>query len=195
MFAALLSEPAAPTDPPGFVLALRRERVQALLALKRWKDVAEEAEAFKKDAPEDPLLPEIDYAAAPPCRALALPGSTRPCAAYQDVIDARKGGDLAARAQLMRGETFFHQENYPEAKREFFMVVTVYDAPPWQAAGLLEAGKVYERLNEWPDAAATYQELLAKFPQEPSAAEAKARLEATEKRIAGQPAPPETAKD
>ena len=180
-FAALLADPAAPTDPPGFALALRRERVQALLALKRWKDVVETAEAFKKDAPADPLLPEIDYARGRALQSLSPPRFDEARTAYQDVIDARKGGDLAARAQLMRGETFFHQKNYTEAKREFFMVVTVYDAPPWQAAALLEAGKVYERLNEWPDAAATYQELLAKFPQEPSAAEAKARLEATGK--------------
>jgi len=63
------------------------------------------------------------------------------------VIDARKGGDLAARAQLMRGETYFHQKNYHEAIREFLKVDILYDAPSWQAAALLEAGKVYERLD------------------------------------------------
>ena len=50
-------------------------------------------------------------------------------AAYQAVIDARKGGDLAARAQLMRGETFFHQKAYHEALREFLKVDILYDAP------------------------------------------------------------------
>ena len=47
-------------------------------------------------------------------------------------------GDLAARAQLMRGETYFHQKNYPEAKREFLKVHVLYQAPVWQAAALLE---------------------------------------------------------
>jgi cellulose synthase operon protein C len=186
-FAALLAEPGAPTDPPGFDLAIRRERIQALLALKRWKDVVEAAEAFKKDAPEDPLRPEIDYARGRALQSMSPPSFDEARAAYQEVIDARKGGDLAARAQLMRGETYFHQKNYVEAKREFFMVVILYDAPPRQADALLEAGKVDERLDQWADAAETYKELLAKFPNEPAAAEAKTLLEAAQKRLAGQP--------
>ena len=54
-----------------------------------------------------------------------------------------------------------------------FRVATLYDAPAWQAAALLEAGKVYERLDQWAVAAETYQELRAKFPKDPSAEEAK----------------------
>src|SRR6185312_10744863 len=103
-------------------------------------------------------------------------------AAYQAVIDARKAGDLAARAQLMRGETYFHQKNYHEALREFLKVDILYDAPQWQASALLEAGKVYERLAQWPDAAETYERLRAKFPEDPNAAEAKPLLEAVKRR-------------
>ena len=53
-------------------------------------------------------------------------------------------------------------------------------APRWQAAALLEAGKVYERLDQWADAAETYQRLLNKFPTEPNAAEARQRLDRRE---------------
>ena len=103
-------------------------------------------------------------------------------AAYQAVIDAAKGGDLAARAQLMRGETFFHQKAYREALREFLKVDILYDAPRWQAAALLEAGKVHEQLDQWADAAETYQKLVSKFPDDPHAAEAKTRLDAARQR-------------
>ena len=88
-------------------------------------------------------------------------------AAYQAVIDAAKGGDLAARAQLMRGETFFHQKAYREALREFLKVDILYDAPRWQAAALLEAGKVHEQLDQWADAAETYQKLVVQVPRRP----------------------------
>ncbi len=108
-------------------------------------------------------------------------------AAYQAVIDARKGGDLAARAQLMRGETFFHEKNYREALREFLKVDILYDAPTWQAAALLEAGKVYERLDQWADAAEIYERLCSKFPDDPSAAEAKPLLDVARKHVPASP--------
>jgi TolA-binding protein len=190
-FAALAAEPHAAGDPDGFALAVRRERIQSLLALKRWTDVLEAADALKKDAPNDPRMVEVDYARGRALQSLAKFDEAR--AAYQAVIDARKGGDLAARAQLMRGETYFHQKNYKEAILEFHRVDVLYDAPRWQAAALLEAGKVYERLAQWADAAETYERLRSKFPDDPSAAEAKTRLESARKHAEGQPAPPETA--
>ena len=64
----------------------------------------------------------------------------------------------------MRGETYFHQDQFHEALRDFLKVDILHDAPRWQAAALLEAGKVYERLDQWADAAETYERLLTKFP-------------------------------
>ena len=71
----------------------------------------------------------------------------------------------------MRGETYFHEDRLREALREFLQVDILYDAPRWQAAALLEAGKVYERLDQWADAAETYSRLVARFPQDPDAAD------------------------
>jgi len=62
----------------------------------------------------------------------------------------------------------------------------LYDAPQWQAAALLEAGKVYERLAQWPDAAETYERLRSRFPEDPNAAEARSLLEGVRKHLAGQ---------
>jgi TolA-binding protein len=183
-FAALAAEPSGPGDPEGFGLTVRRRRIQCLVGLKRWDEAIAAAEAYRADAPDDPTLAEVDYARGRALQSLTPPRFDDARAAYQAVIEARKGGDLAARAQLMRGETYFHQGKYKQALFEFFRVDILYDAPRWQAAALLEAGKVYEQLSQPADAAETYERLRAKFPDDPNAAEARSRLEEVRKRIA-----------
>ncbi len=190
LLSALASEPAEPNDPPGFALALRRRRVQALLALKRWKDVVETAEAIKAEAPDDPRNSEVDYARGRALQQLARFDDAR--AAYQGVVDARKGGDLAARAQLMIGETYFHQKDYHEAIRQFLKVDILHDAPSWQAAALLESGKAYEQLDQWSDAVETYERLRAKFPNDPASADAQGRLDAARAHLKGSDGKPGT---
>ena len=175
-FTELAEEPPAETDPQRFGVAVRRGRIQCLVSLKRWDEVIKTAEEFKTFAPNDPLIAEVEYDRGRALQQTAqFPEALK---AYQAVIDARKGGDLAARAQLMRGEVYFWDKNYQEALREYFRVTTLYDAPSWQAAALLEAGKVYEKLDQWAVAAETYEELCSRFPKESSAAEGKTRLEA-----------------
>ena len=129
--------------------------------------------------PKIPRSPSWTSLAARALLGLARPEEAR--AAFQSVITARKGGDLAAQAHLMRGETYFHQERYHEALTEFLKVDILYDVPRWQAAALLEAGKVYERLAQWGDAAETYERLCSRFPKDPRVTEAKERLEAARK--------------
>lgn len=176
ILSALSAEPTQSSDPAGFALAVRRRRVQALLGLKKWSEVVATAEAVLKDAPEGPHVAELHFARGRALQQMASWDAAR--AAYRAAIAARKGGELAARAQFMIGETYFHQKDYAEAIRQFLMVEVLHDAPTWQAAALLETGKAYERLSQWADAAETYKRLRTRFPNEPSAAEALTRLEA-----------------
>ena len=180
---ALAAEPADPADPAGFALAVRRRRVQSLLALKKWNEVVATADALEKDAPTDPLIAEVEFARGRALQQLARWDDAR--AAYRAVIAARKGGELVARSQFMVGETYFHQKNYSEAILQLLRVDILYDAPSWQAAALLETGKAYEQLAQWADAAETYERLRARFPDDPSAVEAKARLVAAKKQASG----------
>ncbi len=174
-FAALLAEPPAPSDAKGMVPAVRLKRIQSLVALKRWKEALDAAQAGKGGLiAGDPSIAELDYVKGQALLGLGRLAEAR--AAFQAVIDVRKEGDLAAQALLMRGETYFHQDQFHEALRDFLKVDILHDSPRWQAAALLEAGKVYQRLDQWADAAETYERLLNKFPMEPSAAEAKERL-------------------
>jgi cellulose synthase operon protein C len=180
-FSTLVAEPSSSSDPKGFVQLVRGRHVQSLLGLKRWKDALTKAESLESElSHDDPAVAELDFARGRALLGLARPEEAR--TALQAVIDARKGGDLAAQAQLMVGETFFHQNRFREAVREFWRVDILHnDAPKWQAAALLEAGKVYERLGQWLDAAQTYESLCSRFPQDPHIAEAQSRLAAVRK--------------
>jgi cellulose synthase operon protein C len=182
-FAALLAEPAGANDPSGMVPAVRLKRIQCWIASKRWKDALEGAQAEKGGRPAgDPSLAELDYLTGQALLGLGQIENAR--AAFQAVIDVRKEGELAAQAQLMRGETYFHQDQFHEALRDFLKVDILHHAPRWQAAALLEAGKVYERLDQWADAAETYEGLLSRFPTAQCAPEARRRLDAATRRSA-----------
>jgi len=185
-FAALIAEPAATGDPEGLVLTARRRRAQALVQLERWKDALDAADAAVGGADPskpDPHAADVEYARGRALQGLARFHDAR--AAFSRVIEARKGSEIAARAQFMRGETFFHQKDYREALREFLKVDYLYDAPTWQAGALLEAGKVHEQLGQWAEAAETYERLRSRFPADPNAARAQDRLEAARKRAEG----------
>ena len=149
--------------------------------MKRWQDALSQAEALKVELPaDDPTVADLDFARGRALLGLARPEDARN--AFQAVINARKGGVLAAQAHLLRGETYFHEDRFREALTEFLKVDILYDAPRWQAAALLEAGKVYERLAQWGDAAETYERLRSRFPDDPHIPEANTRLITVRKR-------------
>ena len=182
-FGDLLAEPPATSDPRGMIQTVRLKRIQCWVALKRWKDALDGVAAEKgRLSAGDPSIAELDYVKGQALLGLGRIAEAR--AAFQAVIDVRKEGELAAQSMLMRGETYFHQDQFHEALRDFLRVDILHDWPHWQAAALLEAGKVYERLDQWADAAETYQRLLNKFPTESSAAEARQRLTAASRRAA-----------
>jgi TolA-binding protein len=185
IFAALESEPPSSTDPDGFGLLVRARHVQSLVGIKRWNEALTRADSLKKELPPtDPNGAELDFARGRAFLGLGRPDEARE--AFQAVIRAREGSDLAAQAQFLRGETFFHQERFHEARTEFLKVDILYDAPRWQAAALLEAGKVDERLGQWSDAVETYQRLCTRFPQDPRVTLATARLVEARKRASAQ---------
>ena len=46
-------------------------------------------------------------------------------------------------------------------------MIIQYNAPEWQAVALLEAGKVHEKLDQWREAAESYEKLKDPVPQRP----------------------------
>jgi TolA-binding protein len=182
-FSAFLKEPSSTSDAKGLIHGVRLKRIHCWIVLKRWKDALEGATALKSGLPaNDPAAAELNFATGQALLGLGRLAEAR--TAFQTVVDAHPGAEMEARALLMCGETHFHQEHFQEALRIFLKVDILYDAPRWQAASLLEAGKVYERLDQWADAAETYERLLTRFPKEPAADEARDRRTAASRRAA-----------
>jgi cellulose synthase operon protein C len=181
-FAALASEPPLETDFKGLASTARARRIQCLAQLGRWEDTIAAADVFKTTDPADPFAPEVDYARGRASQGLARFDEARE--AFDHVIAARRGSELAARAQLMRGESYFHQRQYKDALREYYRVIIQYNAPEWQAVALLEAGKVHEKLDQWKEAVESYEKLRTQFPKDRNVEEAGKRLEAARARIA-----------
>ncbi len=189
VLAALQSEPPGASESTGFGRLVRARHVQSLLGTRHWQQALAEAKQLAAELPAgDPAIAELDFARGRALLGLAHPQEARQ--AFQAVIDARKGGDLAAQAHLLRGETFFHEDRLRKALTEFLKVDILYDAPRWQAAALLEAGKVYERLSQWSDAAEAYERLQSRFQGDPHAPEAASRLTTVRKHQADRGRPP-----
>jgi TolA-binding protein len=182
-FSALLEEKPAATDQHGWISTVRLKQIESWIALKRWKDALDGVEAMKKTLGAHDAVPaELEFALGRALIGLARLDEAR--AAFERAIASSGKGDLGAHALLMHGEAYFHQEKLHEALRDFLKVDILYKAPRWQAAALLEAGKVYERLDQWADAAETYGRLLARFPKEAPASEAGRRQAAADRRAA-----------
>jgi TolA-binding protein len=176
-FAALAEGAEAPDAEPWRATAWLR-RAQCLLALKRWDDVLAQADALLAALPEFPQRAEVHYARGRALQSRPAPRFDDARDAYQAAIDAAPATEVAARAQFMRGETYFFERSYRDAEREFLAVALTYAFPKWQAAALLEAGKSAEADGRAPDARADYQDLIKQFPDDPGAATARERLEA-----------------
>lgn len=106
--------------------------------------------------------------------------------AYEKVLTSPTGGktETAAMAQLFIAETYFHQEDFEAALREYLRLEILYPYPTWQAAALMQAGKCQENLERWSDAAATYARLVKQFPDSAVRREADNRLQVVRDRTA-----------
>ena len=188
-FAALADEFKASEKSADLVKTARLRRIQCWVLVQRWEEVLAAADALKPElSKNDSRLSDIEFARGRALQGQALPKFDDARAAFDYVIKARPGTELAARAQLMRGETFFHQKDYAEAVREFLKVAVLYkNAPRWQALALLEAGKVEELRGRWSDAADLYEKLRTKFPDDPNVPEANRRFEQAKAKTDGSP--------
>ncbi len=91
--------------------------------------------------------------------------------------------ETAAVAQLLIGESYFHQQNYAAALREYLAVEILYAYPDLQATALLQAAKCYEQLGEWKQAVALYDRLAQDFPGSQLVEEASRRRQDAAQRV------------
>lgn len=154
-------------------------RAQVLGHLKKWNEAYAIASKIKAQYPNFPQQYEADYLIG---RCLANRADFQGARdAFQKVIRSPTGAktETAAMAQWMIGETYFHQESYEAALREYLRLEILYAYPTWQSAALLQAGKCHEKLGEHREAAKLYNRVLKVYPKSPFVERARQRLKTT----------------
>jgi len=176
---ALLNEQASERTEKWLPMIPLRQ-AQALAQIGEWRDALTIARQIRADSPQFEQLYEVDYVIG---RALASQADFAGARdSYLQVIRSATGGksETAAMAQWMIGETYFHQENYQAALREYLRVEILYAYPRWQAGALLQAGKCHESLGEWKQAAELYARLIRVYPNTEFTIDAQSRLRVAE---------------
>lgn len=182
---ALLAE-KCPGRPEKWLGMAPLRQAQSLAQLGQWRDAMTIARKIAADYPDFEQGYEADYVIG---RALASQADfTAAREAYLKVIRSAQGGktETAAMAQWMVGESYFHQENYELALREYLRVEILYTYPPWQAGALLQAGKCHEELNEWKQAAELYERVINVYPDTEFTTEARQRLSTAQQHAGSQ---------
>ncbi|HEX5442704.1 MAG TPA: tetratricopeptide repeat protein [Pirellulales bacterium] len=162
------------------MIALRQ--AQILAQKKEWHDALEIASQIETDYPDFDQQYEVDYLMG---RCQAAQGNFDDARSdYRRATRSETGAktETAAKAQWMIGETYFHQEDYESALREYLRVEILYAFPTWQAAALLQAGKCHEHLGEWQPAVELYARLLKNYPETDFAQDASERLKTAQAR-------------
>jgi cellulose synthase operon protein C len=161
-------------------------QAQVLAQQKRWADALAIAERIEAEWPDFSEQYEVDYLLGRAAAAQADFEAARK--RYLKVVRSAVGGktETAAMAQWMIGESYFHQENYEAAVREYLRVEILYPYPRWQAAALLQAGKCQETLGRWKDAAELYARLIKVYSNTEFTEEATRRLHDVETRTAAE---------
>ena len=90
----------------------------------------------------------------------------------------------AAKCQALIADTYYMQDDFKNARLEYFKVDALYAFPEYQAPALLLAGHCEEKLGDFKAAAKTFQDLIKRFPNTKEAAQAKPRLAAAMKKSA-----------
>ncbi len=179
-FAALAVE--AQSTSASWLGMIPLRRAQMLAQQKKWSEAIALAETIDKEFPDFAQQYEADYLIG---RALAAEGKFDEARAfYARVTRSPTGGktETAAMAQWMTGETYFHQQDYTAAVKEYLRVEILYAYPKWQAAALVQAGKAYESDGQWQRAIDLYTQVLRKYGQTEYAAEASTRLRVAQQR-------------
>jgi len=153
-------------------------RAQLLAQERKWEAAAKLAATIEGDFPGFEQQYEVDYLIGRSYASLADFKSARE--SYQKVLRSRTGAksETAAMAQWMIGESYFHQQQYEAALREYQSVGNLFamEYPRWQAAALLQAGKCQEQLQRIQEAGDSYGRLLQAYGNSEFANEAKQRL-------------------
>lgn len=165
-----------PTGPPAWAPRLWVLAAEAQFRLKRYDDILATVGDLKKQLPDSPLTYQVEEVLGRALKQQAKFPEAR--TALERVINDERAfrTETAAKSQFLIAETWFLQEKWKDAFLAYQKVYASYAYPEWQSAALLQAGKCDEQLGNLPDAIATYDRLIAEFPNSTHIEEARRRL-------------------
>ena len=157
---------------------------QSLFQQREWDAAHAIASTIEAEYPDFQQQYEVDYLIGRCLSSRAEFESARD--AYRQVIRSPKGNktETAADAHLMIAESYYHQQNYAAALREYLAVEILYDYPTRRAAALLQAAKCHELVGQWNAAADLYTRMLKTYPDSAYTLEATERLRTAGQRTA-----------
>jgi TolA-binding protein len=175
-------------DDPSCKKAPWFPRVWVLLAETEWRmqqydAVAATVAEYRAWDPQSPLLYQADEVAGRGLKSQAKWAEAR--AAFERALKAPQGklSETAAKSQFLLADTYYWEKNYQAAIREYFKVDILYKFPDLKAAALYQAGVCQEELQQWKEAAKTYDDVLKRFPNFDHAGLAKDRRDAVRKKL------------
>jgi len=134
----------------------------SLVDARAWADAVPVLSEHRERYPESERLFEVDF---------RLGKSLQELGRYPSAIQAFRRvtsgfrGETAARAQFEIGECLFAQRDFEGALSEYLKVRYLYAHEEWVAASLFRCGQCFEKLEQTDRAAATFKELMEKYPQ------------------------------
>jgi TolA-binding protein len=163
-------------------------RVWVLLAETEWRlqqydAVAATVAEYRAWDPQSPLLYQADEVAGRSLKSQAKWSQARE--AFARALKAPQGklSETAAKSQFLLADTYYWEKDYATAIREYLKVDILYKYPELQAAALYQAGVCQEELQQWKNAAKTYDDVLRRFPDFEHAGLARERREAVRKKL------------
>jgi TolA-binding protein len=175
--------PKVTKDSESWMAIIPLRQAQLLAQQKRWSEARVIAEKIAQDFPKFDRQYEADFLIG---RAMAADADLDHARTmFDQVVHSTAGSktETAAMAQWMIGQTYFQQENYASALREFGKVELRFSSyPRWQASALLQEAKCNDQLGHAKEAADIYARLLQSFPQTEFVAEATKGLTETSRK-------------
>jgi cellulose synthase operon protein C len=175
-------------DKPGFKPGDWFPSVWVMLAETQWRlkaydAVADTVAEFRAWDPQSPVLYQADEILGRSFKTQAKWVEAR--AAFERVLKDPHGklSETAAKSQFLLADTYFWEKNYQTALKEYLKVDILYKFPELQAAALYQAGVCHEELNNWKEAAKTYDDILRRFPNDRNAETARKQVIAVRKRL------------
>jgi TolA-binding protein len=137
---------------------------QSLGHLEKWREARKIAEDGVMQFDSFALRYEFDFLRARGLEDLGRLSDAQQL--YQQVIDSSQGcnTETAAIAQWRIGEIFFHQEDFAQAIKAYYLVDSHFAYEQWRSAALLQAGKCQENLENYAHAEKLYSRLIEQFP-------------------------------